>query len=136
MNGRRIKFRVWKKDTANFCTDVFLWNEKLYCIDYEAEDELEGTGSDIEIAIKEVKGTEKENYIFQQFTCLTDKNGKEIWEGDIVKLDSFYKKNDIKEVEDLQSFFEMKGYNEEELGEDWRKLEIIGNIYENPELLK
>ena len=78
------------------------------------------------------------DYPIMLSTSLKDKNGKEIYEGDIVKWsDRFYGDTDVFVVKSLQEFFEDKGYREGEWGENWEEeLEVIGNIYENPELLK
>lgn len=63
-----------------------------------------------------------------QFTCLTDKKGVEIYEGDIVIYDG---KNS------LCSF--LKGSfvfgNEFDFAYGY-EVEVIGNVYENPELLQ
>lgn len=86
-----------------------------------------------------------------QFTGLTDKNGKKIFEGDIVKaIQTEY--NEDKEKEPI--VFEFIGEMIFEDGcfglrakhivdfyapmweEDDVKLEVIGNIYDNPELLE
>lgn len=67
-----------------------------------------------------------------QFTGLLDKNGKEIYEGDIIELDGY--KYEILFIdgeycgksmlsEQLQMFEIVNG-------------EVIGNIYENPDLIK
>ena len=84
---------------------------------------------------------------FYQFTGLKDKNGKEVYEGDVYRhltweLDEksiSYDKWQAPEVlENIQDFFEQKGYAEGELMEsyDSEHIEVLGNIYENPELLK
>ena len=77
---------------------------------------------------------------FEQFTGLLDKSGKEIYEGDIVK--AIYPSNAINKLAGLHHVFVIEwenryphdnflGYN---LG-FFDSIEIIGNIYENPELL-
>lgn len=78
-----------------------------------------------------------------QSTGLFDKNGKEIWEGDVLNHDKYsteFKEGDvgIVEVETLQQFFEDRGLYTQEYGEEWdaENFEIIGNIYENKELIK
>lgn len=70
--------------------------------------------------------------IFQQFTSLKDKNGLKIFEGDIIKIPDC----DPKEIIFEDTKFQLS------TGEDlsWphikNDLEIIGNIFENPELLE
>jgi uncharacterized phage protein (TIGR01671 family) len=74
-----------------------------------------------------------------QYTGLKDKNGKEIYEGDII-LDKWKQKTEVKIEE-----FTMQTYDDGCVGigfmlethdrDDLKELEVIGNIYENPELI-
>lgn len=121
---REIKFRAWDKEQAKMKKD-FRFDEFNDVNDYFADDD----------------------FVFMQYTGLKDKNGKEIYDGDIVSLKYLYDKRttDKGQVvwrEDKASFGlkSLKGLTNEvyELYQVTAEhnLEIIGNIYENPELLK
>ena len=71
-----------------------------------------------------------------QFTGLKDKNGKEIYEGDIVShsLDNSTIPLSVVSFEDGMFVFSDKEYTTE-LIESLDYCEVIGNIYENSELL-
>ena len=94
-----------------------------------------------------------DSLVVMQYTGLEDKNGKEIYEGDIVTIPGQYPyfdcdtPNYVAEVEWIFAGFqtvlhcingEKRGISEgiNEPLEDGDYFEVIGNIYENPELLK
>jgi len=84
--------------------------------------------------------------ILMQYTGLKDKNGKEIYEGDILDITSTNSSGTVspgkyKVVEGSGGFdIERESFGEPitcRLGEiPWGNNKIIGNIYENKELLK
>lgn len=72
-----------------------------------------------------------------QFTGLKDKNGKEIYEGDILESDNENFATGVVVYDDGR--FAIKKPNGKIISYDhtiWTAYEVIGNIYENPELLE
>jgi len=77
-----------------------------------------------------------ENATIMQYTGLKDKNGKEIYEGDTVKI-SYHNYEDILQTRTMEVYFEAGVFRCKYCGL-WEGIikEVLGNIYENPELLK
>jgi uncharacterized phage protein (TIGR01671 family) len=75
----------------------------------------------------------RDKMVYQQFTGLLDKNGVEIWKGDIVKRENFNAV--VKEIHGCWMFERKAGYY---VNAHWymNDSEVIGNIYENKELIK
>lgn len=85
------------------------------------------------------------NTILMQSTGLYDENGKEIFEGDIVQFEDYYIESDLPYinrgiVEWSQGQFTITNRASVEMEDlldgEFLDLTIIGNIYENPELLQ
>lgn len=154
--SREIKFRAWDTKNKKWLTAVpsleYLLDDEGGCIshhDYDAEGAIyfyphNPLGNDFEGRI-----------IYQQFTGSSDEHGREIFEGDILKrtynVDCF-KMSDGTTLEgcipgnfsiakDNFSVVEWKGIGFDLGGITrigWRQkssLRVVGNIFENPELL-
>lgn len=73
-----------------------------------------------------------------QYTGLTDKNGRKIFEGDILRSDE----NKVGQVQWFEEHSAFMIWNNTEnkvhflYDNDFSKIEVIGNIFDNPELVK
>lgn len=112
--SRTIKFRAWDKN-----------DNKMYLVDKLTA--LEWIGW-----IQKVEG--KGAYELMQFTELLDKNGKEIYEGDLIRWGGVIKPY-VVIFYDGGFQIELTGYSSTALMQRM-EVEVIGNIYENSELLK
>jgi len=119
---REIKFRAW--DTSK--KQMF----NVICLDFKEHGYID-----------EEIGWHKDFIChLMQYTGLKDKNGKEIYEGDIVKGWIYDEYDEEKDKYDKVFWHDEYcgfyiDYIEEYRLYELRDAEIIGNIYENPELI-
>ena len=118
---REIKFRAWDKIKKKMHHTYAMHNGKAF-------------GS---LLFRFKPNMYSDNFKLMQLTGLRDKDGKEIYEGDIVE---YYHKYLGLPVTFGVVFFEggfcqAKKDREPDVWYDWNTLKVIGNIHENPELL-
>ena len=129
---REIKFRVW--DTEN--------KEMLRVQELDFEDTF--YGGRLSIRTEQYNDYfDIEDMILMQYTGLHDKNGKEIWEGDIVNCQTKYGKAKaiIKFIDGKFVAYWDSKITHPKNGHHIacydinKRFEVIGNIYDNKELL-
>ena len=125
---REIKFRAWLVDVPNG-PRMEEWNPSFF------SDMSPVTSWGDEFP------TDDPSVVLMQYTGLKDKNGKEIYEGDIWEYDQRYKViwKDSGFAVDGEMWISFAGNLNVSLGwfsEMADNGEVIGNIYENPELVE
>lgn len=130
---KNIKFRAWDKEEKEMLFDV----QKAY--DYGCRED----NKVMEDNFDDVLNTDI--YIVMQFTGLIDREGNEIYDGDILEVTSIVKnpQGEILKVEygnDNMAAFMLVKTNEIPIGLVSKDVAenslVIGNVYQNPEMFK
>lgn len=115
------KFRVWSKSKNRFLSGILITEDGLVCHIEKYE----------EFSLPK----NQDDFTIQQWTGLTDSQGVEIYEGDILK----WGEKNLSKVEFYNGAFFVFGIN---WGACWQLADyadaynIVGNIFQNPELLE
>ena len=142
---REIKFRAWDKWESRM-----LWRD-IFDMNWYATERNDEKGCHTARAVK--GSDDRKQLILMQYTGLKDKNGKEIYEGDRIKINVWSVHN---KKEPTSFDFQVVEWDEKNAEYTWRLppnlqrhvgatfsafnanrlFSVIGNIYESPELLK
>lgn len=137
--SREIKFRVWDKTS-----DSMLYQDDFERVELDTKNKM--------VTLIAEEESDKSHYVLDyedgieaeilQYTGLKDKNGKEIYEGDILINTNKSKLNLGIENQKYLIVYRALGFGLKPLFKgmalkfNYTDLELIGNIYENPELLE
>lgn len=123
------KFRAWDKHEQKMFAnnELIIWNGNVYANDSK------------KLTCNNLKGWSIDDECLMQSTGLKDKNGKEIFEGDVVKM--------AKDVYSEPTYYEVVRHrgglyileSKQHGFKLWLRhtdCEAVGNIYESPELLE
>jgi len=124
-----IKFRAWHRELGRMMSIKNMWFQDSHIEELELNDAI--MNDYITVSPDEIE--------LMQSTGLKDKNGKEIFEGDVVKM--------AKDVYSEPTYYEVVRHrggayrleSKQHGCELWLRhtdCEIVGNVYENPELFE
>ena len=134
---REIKFRVWQEMMGK-------WEMSYTPYLYESDGKPHDYSGIVNLN-QEIQNELPINDILMQYVGLKDKKDKEIYEGDIISYKYFKGFSELEQeiiakvefIEGCFGFYEYKREDDDYFNKyDLSNTVVIGNIYENPELLE
>ena len=129
---REIKFRAWDKNKKDMIFDSIEFETRLLNSNSDGDGSRYIGFSNFHFNLFEI----------MQFTGLTDKNGKEVYEGDVVKGIEYWPFHPNESIDETigEIIFDelLYGYSITDGNKPichMDEIEVIGNVYQNPELL-
>ena len=145
---REILFRAKQKDKGNWVEGYYIrQDETTYCFKEDCERHPENTKHYIVFDMPTDWGLPNRHLMAEidpeticQYTGLKDKNGKRIWENDIVRIENSMDEG-IGNIEFNCGMWYVDGEPSNSLYDiveydDIAEIEVIGNIFDDPELSK
>lgn len=137
---REIKFRAWEwghelTHGIGWASSPMVWKMNYEPKIWGSETVTEGDRVNLNEALNNGGTADydiEHKSIFMQYTGLKDKNDVEIYEGDIVKDSDEIGRVAYKPVQ----FWVVSSADERSWLGGWENCEVIGNIYENPDMLR
>lgn len=118
MKKRQIKFRCWRD------TDKSMSFHPEMNMDWHIAN---NNGENVDV---------DSGHFLMQFTGLKDRNGKDIYESDIVRSKTSGEQDDEIWTVEINPLSAIASPNGKAFDNSWIEHEVIGNVYESPELLE
>ena len=114
--NKKILFRIWNKKEKRMLEDIHICPQYGWLVMSDND------------ALSEICGrVPEDDLIWMQYTGLTDKNGKKIFEGDILK--SYYDKPGIVKWNNEIGAFQIKEIPSQTMKRSYQ-MEVVGNIFD------
>ena len=133
---KELKFRAWHTKLCKYLKNNEFYidpNGSVYSEFESYDDKIINTKYIENFSIDDF---DEEYIIREQYTGLKDKNGKEIYEGDIVEYDWYVRNDKAYRVKEKVVFDDMGARLGNDRIRNCSNVEVIGNIHENSDLLE